>query len=264
MLVTSDDERQGGHEEPVPLPVNRATQFRAWVKKREHPVAAVIYGAATWWRYASLPVVPAIHRPLFAVRNAVKGFASDLVRICWSTPLFQSRLEKPAVGLNLTDGIPGIGGPLVISIGKNCRVSGRQVFTGWSDSPAMPRLEIGDNCDIGYGGSIAVGSIVKIGNNVRLAGSVMLIGYPGHPIDAEDRARGLSNTKDQTGDIIIEDDVWIGTRATIMRGVRIGRGAIIATGSVVTSDIAPFVLAGGVPARVIKALPGPKLEPSGP
>lgn len=54
------------------------------------------------------------------------------------------------------------------------------------------------------------------------------------------------------GDIVVEDDVWIGYGVTIMSGVKIGQGAIIAAGAVVTKDIPPYAIAGGVPAKVIK------------
>ena len=54
------------------------------------------------------------------------------------------------------------------------------------------------------------------------------------------------------GDIIIEDDVWIGANCIILSGVKISRGAIIAAGSVVIKDVAPFTIVGGVPARLIK------------
>jgi len=54
------------------------------------------------------------------------------------------------------------------------------------------------------------------------------------------------------GDIIIEDDVWLGLNVAVMDGVRIGRGAIIGAGAVVTKDIPPYALAGGVPAQVIR------------
>lgn len=54
------------------------------------------------------------------------------------------------------------------------------------------------------------------------------------------------------GDIIIGDDVWIGYGATIMSGVHIGQGAVIAAGAVVTKDVPPYAIVGGVPAKVIK------------
>lgn len=53
-------------------------------------------------------------------------------------------------------------------------------------------------------------------------------------------------------DVIIEEDVWCGANVTILKGVKIGRGAIIAAGSVVTKDVLPYSIYGGVPARFIK------------
>lgn len=61
------------------------------------------------------------------------------------------------------------------------------------------------------------------------------------------------------GDIIVDDDVWIGYGATILSGVHIGQGAVIAAGAVVTSDIPPYAIVGGVPAKVIKYRFEPKL-----
>ena len=54
------------------------------------------------------------------------------------------------------------------------------------------------------------------------------------------------------GNIIVDDDVWIGFRSTILSGVHIGQGAIVAAGSVVTKDVPPYAIVGGVPAKVIK------------
>ncbi len=55
------------------------------------------------------------------------------------------------------------------------------------------------------------------------------------------------------GPIVIEDDVWIGAGATILPGVRIGRGSIVAAGAVVVSDIPPFSVCGGIPAKVLRS-----------
>lgn len=54
------------------------------------------------------------------------------------------------------------------------------------------------------------------------------------------------------GDIWVEDDVWIGYRATIMSGTHIGKGAVIAAGSIVTKDVPAYAIVGGVPAKIIK------------
>ena len=54
--------------------------------------------------------------------------------------------------------------------------------------------------------------------------------------------------------VVIEDDAWIGFKSSVLKGVTIGRGAIIAAGSVVTKDVPPFTLVAGNPAKVIREL----------
>jgi acetyltransferase-like isoleucine patch superfamily enzyme len=54
--------------------------------------------------------------------------------------------------------------------------------------------------------------------------------------------------------VVIEEDVWIGTNCMVLKGVTIGRGAVIAAGAVVTKDVPPFTVAAGNPARVIKRI----------
>lgn len=62
--------------------------------------------------------------------------------------------------------------------------------------------------------------------------------------------------------IVIEDDVWIGSGAIITDGVHIGQGAVIAAGAVVTEDVAPHTVVGGVPARLIKTIDAQHISPS--
>ncbi len=54
------------------------------------------------------------------------------------------------------------------------------------------------------------------------------------------------------GGIVVEDDVWIGFGATILSGVHIGQGAVVAAGALVTKDVPPYAIVGGVPAKLIK------------
>ncbi len=150
--------------------------------------------------------------------------------------------------------MPQVIGSLLIDVGDGCRISGHTTFSGRSASQKTPELIIGKNCGIGWQTAISVGSRVVLGNNVRIPGRVHLTGYPGHPLDAAARAAGKPDTDDQVGDIILEDDVWLGTGVTVNAGVTIGQGTIVASGSVVTGDLPPGVLAGGVPAKVIRTI----------
>jgi len=172
----------------------------------------------------------------------------------WWTPLLKGRVEHSGRNLYLYGGLPYISGPVRIMLGDNCRLSGHTTFSGRTCAKPFPQLRVGNNVDIGWMTTIAVGRKVEIGNNVRIAGRTLLAGYPGHPIDAKARADGLPETEDQVGNIILEDDVWLATGVSVMAGVRIGRGTIVAAGSVVTRDLPSMVLAGGIPAKVIRSL----------
>jgi acetyltransferase-like isoleucine patch superfamily enzyme len=88
-----------------------------------------------------------------------------------------------------------------------------------------------------------------IGDFVRIAAHTVIVAAS-HRFDRTDVpicAQGSSAVG-----ITIENDVWVGAGVQILDGVRIGRGAIIAAGAVVRSDVEPFAIVGGVPARVIK------------
>jgi acetyltransferase-like isoleucine patch superfamily enzyme len=228
--------------------------LRQWVKRRDNVATQTAYSAAMWWRSASMPCIPAIHGTLYRMHRAVVAVRMDLLRIVWTTPLFQSRLTRPAPRLFLYGGMPLVLGPVEIAVGSDCRVSGQVTITGRSAGAATPALTIGRNCDIGWQTTISVGRQVVIGDNVRIAGRALLAGYPGHPLDVNARAAGKADTEDQVGDIVLEDDVWLATDVAVIGGVRIGRGTVVGAGSVVTRDLPANVLAAGNPARVIRSI----------
>ena len=93
----------------------------------------------------------------------------------------------------------------------------------------------------GHGGLV-------IGDNVRIAAHVVIIPM-NHRFD--DPGAIIHDQGIETLGITIEDDVWIGANATVLDGVRIGQGAIIGAGAVVTRDVQPYTVVGGVPARPI-------------
>ena len=105
-------------------------------------------------------------------------------------------------------------------------------------------LKIGNNNFIN-GAIISATTRVVIGNNCKFGPFSMIIDSDFHNVKDH-------NLEGESGDIIIEDDVWIGAKATILKGVTIGKGSVVAVGSVVTKSIPPNSIAAGVPAKVIK------------
>lgn len=124
-------------------------------------------------------------------------------------------------------------------IGNDAFLDGRHLRT-WKDNEFKP---------FGYITDIINPKLhpLKIGNNVSIAGEVRIYTME-HDIDDPD-------FKEVEGSVIIDDYVVIGTRVTILPGVHIGKGAVVASGAVVTKDVEPYTLVGGVPAQFIRKRP---------
>lgn len=114
-------------------------------------------------------------------------------------------------------------------------------------------IRIGTDCLMGEYSVIRGQGGVTIGNRVYTSPHTQIIAVNHVYADPE---KPFSEQGITAQGIVIEDDVWIGSGAVITDGVRIGRGAIIAAGAVVTKDVPPHSVAGGVPARVIKTIDG--------
>jgi maltose O-acetyltransferase len=115
---------------------------------------------------------------------------------------------------------------------------------------ATSRLHIGARCMLNTPLFIDLNDHVRMGDGVNIGHHTTLI-TSSHVIGDSQRRAGLLTT----APITIEDGAWLGARVTVLPGVTIGKGAVIGAGALVTKDIPPNVLAGGVPARVIKPLP---------
>lgn len=110
-------------------------------------------------------------------------------------------------------------------------------------------LEIGDNVGIAQNCFIQVRGKVVIGNDVIFGPGVYLFSE-NHNFDNPDLPVVVQG--ETRKDVIIEDGVWIGSRAVILAGVRISRNSIVAAGSVVNKDVPEYSIVGGVPAKIIK------------
>ena len=134
------------------------------------------------------------------------------------------------------------------SCGDNVSFSADCIF----NSPGT--IYLGNNIQLGSGAFLsAINTFIRIGNKVMFGPQVALIAgnhntsvIGAFMLDVKDKCQA----DDQP--IIIEDDVWIGFRTTVLKGVTIGRGSIVAAGAVVTNNVPRYAIVAGVPARVIQ------------
>ena len=139
----------------------------------------------------------------------------------------------------------------IANCGKNVNIERGAFFT--------PGLSIGDNSGVGI--DCEVYGPVTIGKNVMM-GPEVVIYTSGHRTDRTDipmMAQGSTEAEPVT----VGNDVWIGRRVMIMPGVTIGDGCVIGAGAVVTKNIPPYSVAGGVPAKVLKNRKNTEIPPGG-
>ena len=150
-----------------------------------------------------------------------------------------------------------------ITLGKHTLVGGTLIalFGG--------EITIGDNVYIGQGTSIQAKEKIVVSSNVIIANNVILLDNNNHPVSPEMRLK-MSACGDFINDelwswkyaesapVVIEENVWIGRDARIMKGVTVGEGSVVALGAVVTHNVPAYCVVAGNPARVVKELPKPE------
>ncbi|HEX8253459.1 MAG TPA: acyltransferase [Thermoanaerobaculia bacterium] len=136
--------------------------------------------------------------------------------------------------------------PWCLTLGTRAEVEHDVFFKLVSDDA---RLNVGDYTFIGNGTQFDVLETVTVGAHTLIAPNVFITD---HAHNAADGLR-LDEQGSSSAPVVIGDDVWIGTRAVILRGVTIGNGAVVGAGAVVTKDVPPRAIVAGVPAREIGA-----------
>lgn len=149
--------------------------------------------------------------------------------------------------------------PGKIIIGRGTCVAGLLLIFKYGGS-----ILIGESCYIGDHSRIWSGENIIIGNNVLISHNVNIIDTSAHEFDSKERSirytdllkNGPWNEKGSiiTKPVIIEDYAWVSFNVTILKGVKIGKGAIIGANSLVTKDVPPYSLVVGNPGRVVRYL----------
>ena len=160
--------------------------------------------------------------------------AKVYLRKCTSVGKYVATFGKPLIRSSGT-----------IIIGDEVRilsnVARSKLFTGKKGT-----LSVGRNSRLN-GVHISAQLNIRIGDNVRIAPYTIILDSDFHDIK-DHFSDGVAK------EVIIEDNVWLATRTTILKGVTVGSGSVVATGSVVTRDVPPNCIVAGIPARVIKRI----------
>jgi acetyltransferase-like isoleucine patch superfamily enzyme len=133
-----------------------------------------------------------------------------------------------------------------IHLGERVRIRATHVPVELASFPGGV-LKVGPRTFINSGVSICAQQLVVIGENCAIGNYSLIMDTDFHKV-------GDHTEWPLAKPVVIEDDVWIAARVTVLKGVRIGRGAVIAAGAVVTKDVPPYTVVGGVPAKVIRTL----------
>lgn len=143
--------------------------------------------------------------------------------------------------------------PKAISIGKRVKIrKGARLEAVGPWDGQKPKLVIGDDTSINLYFHCGAAESVTIGSNVLIAGRVYISDHDhqyDHPHYSARQCEGF-----KTAPVVIEDGVWLGEGSVILKGVTIGKRAVVGANAVVTKDVPPFTIVGGVPAKVINKI----------
>lgn len=211
---------------------------------------------------AELPAWP-IYRALATERFVRRVVLRHLVRAVYGQPILRTMCAAAGERLLLD---PGTGIPVIYGIdvilGDGVHLSGLSTFAGALRTDGRrPRLVVGDDTYLGHRLIISADDEVRIGSHVHVADDVHICAYDAHPLDPIAR-RTQAAAVDYSGKscIVIEDDAWICQGSMILKGVRVGKSAIVGGHSVVTRDVPPGAIVAGNPARLVGHVPGAAVE----
>lgn len=128
---------------------------------------------------------------------------------------------------------------------------GNDVHVQWNVEIFSPNKDVSIGSNVGINSGTVIISDLEIKNNVLIAARCGFINRGEHTYDVPGQTI-FSGPRKRSEKIIIQDDVWIGYGSTILGGLTIGEGAIVAAGSLVMNDVEPYTIVGGNPAQKIK------------
>ena len=171
----------------------------------------------------------------------------NYLRWCWRFHSFGWRSRLGTCDMLTNPRAIGIGKKVLIRKGARLEAVGE-----WDGE--RPKIIIGDGTAIQFYFHCGAAERVTIGENVLISGRVYITDHDHVFDDPELSARKCLELK--TAPVVIEDGAWLGEGCVILKGVRVGERAVVGANAVVTKNVLPFTVVGGVPAHVIRKING--------
>lgn len=227
------------------------SQFVRWAALSDHWAAARLRRVRRAFLRFSVPIPRLIAKLILFFYLGCRAVFKFFVRVIICEPAFKAYCTSYGRRLRTTTHLPWVRGNGRIIAGDDVWINGRisiSFAARYSDSPT---LEIGDRSTIGHDCCFVIGKYISIGKDCMISNEVIVFDSPGHPTNAALRLNGAPAALPAVKQVTIGDNAWIGQRGIIYPGVTVGEGAVVSAGSVVMTDVAPFTIVAGNPARRI-------------
>jgi len=228
--------------------------LRGGIATSDHWLARALRRAYVGFWSFSLPIPHVITRALLILFLTARGTYYWCFRVLVAEPLFKAYCRSYGRNLRTDVFIHWIQGRGDIVVGNDVLIDGKCSITFAARFASTPTLTIGDGTGIGHGCILTIAKSISIGRNCRIAQGVWMFDSPGHPSDPGARLDNRPPSDAEIKPILIEDNVWLGGRSVVFPGVTVGEGSIVAASAVVTSDVPPYSIVAGNPARRIGTL----------
>jgi len=223
----------------------------------KHPVARILRAVRGAIRGFTLPAPRVVFRPVLWSYLALRNLSFWLRRVFICEPLFKAYCAQCGKGVHTGVFLHWIQGKGDLIVGDDVLLDGKSTLAFAARFSERPTLRIGNRTIISHNCIFTVAQEVSIGSDCMIASDVFIFDSSGHPADPAARLAKLPPAPEEIRPVTIGNNVWIGRRATIFPGVTLGEGCVVSSGAVVTSDVPPYTLVAGNPARRVSNLTPP-------
>jgi acetyltransferase-like isoleucine patch superfamily enzyme len=225
-----------------------------FLARSQHPAAREARALYRRLEKLSVPAPTVLTRPAMWAFMGMRSAYHFAARVLVAEPLTKGYCKSYGRNFHTGSEVPWIQGKGDLIVGDDVTLDGKCNITFAATLHDRPTLRIGDRTMVGHDAMMVVARAITIGSDCLIAGGVRLFDSPGHPSDPDDRRAHKRPGPEDIKPVVVEDNVWLGADAIVGPGVRVGQGSIVAARSVVLTDVAPFTVVMGNPARRILQL----------